>query len=188
MSSESQGDKPDMKLTWIAVLTIAGAVAFAQPAAPQTPPSPDELKTALGLSDAQVTALQQLEGQKRTQIQPVGQQLADKQKALHDALEKATPDANAIAAILIQIQSLQNQIKTINTSFQTQATATLTADQKTKLQALQTAQALREAVQQAEGLNLLARPEEPAAGGPGPRRVAGPQGPPAFGQSFFRRR
>jgi chromosome segregation ATPase len=123
---------------------------------------------------------------KHTQEQTIQDQIDTQQTALQTALQKSQPDANAIAAILIQIQSLQKQIQMIETSFLTQAVATLTADQKTKLTALQNAQSLVPAVHRAEGLNLIAPPAN-AQGGPlggPPPRGAGPMG---FGNSLFRR-
>jgi Spy/CpxP family protein refolding chaperone len=174
-----------MRLQWIAALTLAAATAFAQgPGGPppdattQTPPSPDALKAALGLTDSQVTALDQLQQSKRTQLQPILQQLDTQRTALHDAMQKTPPDATAIAAILVQIQTLQKQVQTVESSFQTQAVATLTADQKTKLVTLQNAQKLADAVHQAEMLSLLTPPE----GGPG-----GPGGPPHSGTSAIPR-
>ena len=174
-----------MTFRWIAALTLAAAAAFAQPSGtPPAPPSPDALQSALALTDAQVTALEQLQQSKLSQELPIQQQVATQQTALQTALQATSPDANAIAAILIQIQSLNKQIQTIDASFLTQAVATLTADQKTKLTALQNAQTLVPAVHQAEGLNLLTPPAN-AQGGPG-----GPPPPGAAGSlglaSMFR--
>lgn len=168
-----------MKLKWLATLTLATTLAFAQgPGAPPTPPSPEALKTALGLTDAQVTALDQLQQSKRTQIEPLMQQMMTQRTALRDAMQKATPDAAAIAAILVQIQALQKQIQAVDASFVTQSVATLSADQKTKLTTLQNAQKVMDAVHQAEMLNLLTRPE----GGPGePGALGGPGGPGLLG-------
>ena len=179
-----------MKLRWIAVLTMTAAMMFGQgPGAPggnaaPTPPTPSELKTALGLTDAQVTALIQLQDQKRTQLEPVTQQVATQRKALDDALAKTNPDVNAIAAILIQLQSLKKQVSTVEASIQTQAVATLNADQKTKLKNLEAAQSLAPAVHQAEGLNLLSPPAN-AAGPGGPGGPAGPGGPGGQGPQGF---
>lgn len=172
-----------MKLRLIATALFAVGV-FAQPGPPQgapnaapTPPTPAALKTALGLSDSQVTSLTQLQTQKRNQIQPIAQQIDDKQEAIHTALAKDNPDVNAIAALLVQVAALQKQIKSIDSGYTTQAAAILTADQKTKLNDLAKAQALEDAVHQAEGLNLLTPSDPPAGAGPGRNGAGGPGGP-----------
>ena len=183
-----------MKLRWIAVLALTAATLFAQgprgggpprAAADLTPPAPTELKTALGLTDAQVAALIKLQDQKRTQLEPIMQQIATQRTALRDALAKTNPDAFAIAAILTQIQSLEKQVSTIDASFQTQAIATLNADQKTKLKNLETAQSLMPAVHQAVGLDLLSQPACCAGAGPGGMGGPGP-GPRGFGGGMMR--
>ncbi len=183
-----------MKLRLLAILTLAAASVFAQgPGGPPpngTPPSPDALKMALGLTDAQVTALDQLQQTKRAQIQPILQQMATQQAALQDALQKTPPDAAAVAAILVQMQALQKQIQTVEASFLTQAVATLSADQKTKLTTLQNAQKLMEAVHQAEMFNLLTGPAGGPGGPGGPGGLRGPMhvgaGAPPFASSFAR--
>ena len=180
-----------MKLRWIAVLALTAATMFAQrpggggaprAAVALTPPTPTELKAALGLTDAQAVALIKLQDQKHTQLEPIMQQIATQRTALRDALAKTDPDAFAIAAILTQIQSLEKQVSTIDASFQTQAIATLNADQKTKLKNLETAQSLMPAVHQAVGLDLLSRPTNAEAG---PGGMGGP-GPRGFGAGMMR--
>ncbi len=170
------------RLLTMAALTTAALLAQGPGAPPSgagaAPPAPTELATALNLSDAQVTSLIQLQASKRTQMEPIAQQAATQRKALAAALAKTNPDASAIAAILVQLQTLKTQMDTVNASFVTQATAILTTDQKTKLKDLQAAQGLIPAVHQAEGLNLLARPANaPEPGGPGGPGM-GPMGRP----------
>lgn len=179
-----------MKFHWMAVAALTAA-AFAQqgpggPPANQGPPSPDALKTALGLTDTQVTSLVQLQTQKRAQIQPIRQQIGDKQRAIRDALAKDNPDATAIAALLVQVTTLERQAKAIASGYATQALAILTAEQKTKLKDLEKALSLEIAARQAVGLDLLTPPAPPAGqgpagmGGPGPNGIGRPgtgQGP-----------
>lgn len=176
-----------MTLRLIFALTIASCL-FGQPgpgpAADQQPATPTALITALTLNDTQVASLTQLQTQKRAQIQPIAQQLADKQKAIHDALAKDAPDVNAIAAALVQAAALQKQIKAIESSYTAQALAILTAAQKTKLAELEKALALQDAVRQAIGFDLLTPPEPPAGAGPGAGRS--PAGMPGPGMMGFR--
>lgn len=169
-----------MRFYGIAVSALAVA-AFGQPVLPgpgmEPTGAPEALKAALALTDAQVTSLTDLQEQKRQESQTLIEQIADKQTAIREALSQDSPDANAIAALLVQQVSLRKQMQQISTAYNTQALAILTAEQKTKLKDLENAQALRLAVQQAEGLDLLKRPDPPAGLGPaglGPMRSGGP--------------
>jgi Spy/CpxP family protein refolding chaperone len=176
------------------MVAIVAAVAVAQPGprrfaagapADAVAPPADAVKTQLGLTDAQVTALQQLRQQEATATQTIHQDIAAKQKSLRDQLNAGVTDAAALGRLLLDIEALRKRTETAHASYQTQAVATLTADQKTKLKTLEDAQKLQLAIMQAIGLNLLV----PAEGMPGPGAPGGPgmQGPPGGGGRMMMR-
>jgi Spy/CpxP family protein refolding chaperone len=158
-----------------------GAGGQAPLAEGQTPPEPtfDKATEYLGLSTAQVDALKLLITQFREQTRTVREQMAEKQKALNTLLKNNSTDAAAIGALMVEIQTLRNQIQSAHESVRAQALNVLTAEQKTKLANLEAAMALRPAIQEAMMLNLLTPPEgaagEPMGGGPGMGRGPGPR-------------
>lgn len=135
-------------------------------------PTFDALKSVLGLSDAQVTQLRDLQRQRFESTRAVFEEIRTKQQALHQALESGSTDAAALGRLLLEIQALQQQVRTIGETYRTQALAILDAAQKTKLAALEEAIKLQPAIHQAAALNLLVGPPgpPPGPGGPGPRR------------------
>ncbi|HBY60456.1 MAG TPA: hypothetical protein DEH78_11575 [Solibacterales bacterium] len=134
---------------------------------PGAGPNFDSLKSYLTLTDAQVTALQNLQTQNRDANRTTMEQIATQQKALNDALRAGSQDAAALGKMLISIQALRKQIDDRMTVLRTQARAQLTAPQVAKLKALEDAAALRDEIQQAAMLALLTPPDPPL--GPGPR-------------------
>lgn len=146
----------------------------------RTAPTYTELKTALGLTDAQVTQLTGIQTAKRTASQTIMQQIATLQQTLQTQLKATPPNAQQIGQTMIQIQTLQGQITGQNATYNTQALAVLSADQKTKLATLQNALTLQPAISQALSLDLLAHPQGQTAG-PG----FGPRGGPGFGPAMF---
>jgi hypothetical protein len=81
-------------------------------------------------------------------------------------------------------KSQQASIVKQRSTFAPQAANVLTADQRTKLQGLVTAQQLAPAIQQAVGLMLLAPPPNPPGGRNGGPPRYGP-GPNVFGHHGF---
>jgi Spy/CpxP family protein refolding chaperone len=165
-----------MKLIPLAAAVVAAA-AFAQ-----QPPAPDAsaLKAYLGLTDSQVTALQAIRTQQRTALADARQQLQQKQQALNSLLSGGSTDAGAVGKLVLDIQALRKQLDTNSASLRAQAANVLTtADQKTKLKALEDASKLQPVIREAEYLFLLA-PPTPAPGsmvGPGGFGFGGPGGP-----------
>ena len=115
----------------------------------------DAVKTALGLTDAQLTQLRQLRQQEFEANGTIREQMADRQRALQTAMERATPNAGEIGGIMVDILNLRKQIQTAADRYRTQALALLTAEQKTKLKGLEDAAKLQPAIMQAGALNLL---------------------------------
>lgn len=119
-----------------------------------------DVKAYLGLTDAQVTQLTQLLTQQRTAAQTLMDQIRTKEQALQTQLSQGSTNAAALGQLLIDIQALRKQVSGLQDTYRAQAVATLTADQKTKLAALDAAAKLQPTIHEANMLNLLA----PAAG------------------------
>jgi Spy/CpxP family protein refolding chaperone len=143
-------------------------------------PRTDEVKAYLGLTDAQVQALQDLRKQERDAIQPIFQQVHDKQLSLREQLRNGSTDAAALGTLLLDIENLQKQVTQVRASFHDKAVNSLTDVQKNKLSALEEAMKLEPVNREAMALNLLAPPQN-RNGGPG-FGPQGPAGPGAFGR------
>lgn len=180
-----------------ALLPLAAlTAALAQP--PAGPPPPlDNIKAYLGLSDATVASIQQALDKNRANVQPLMQQLGDKQAALGDLLTKGTTDAVAVGKLVLDAEAIRKQIKAQNDALKSTAVSYLTAAQKTKLATLEDAAKLQPTLHEAGALHLIDPPAGAAGGpgGPGPRGFGGPMpqgGPGAPGgpmpQNFMRRR
>ena len=168
-------------------MSLSAALMFAQfgpggtnggPNGANAQPSFTELKAALGITDAQVNSLTLIRQAEATAMQPIATQIQSKQQALQTSLMNGTT-ALAAGTALLEIEGLRKQMTAIQTNARNQATGVLSADQRTKLAALDAAAKLQPAAQQAQALNLLA----PAAnttsgglgGGRGPRGFAPPE-------------
>lgn len=180
----------------IAMLTIALAATLAAQGpgrggfgfGPGGAPGIDQVKSYLGLTDAQVQSLQQLQQQQREATRATHEEIGTKSRALHEAIAGGSADAASLGRQLLEIEALRKKIEQSLTTYRAQAAATLTADQKTKLTALDTAAKLQPTIGQAASLGLLAPPARPAGafgpGGFGHRPMHGPGGP---GPMFMRR-
>jgi len=143
------------------------------------PGSVVELKAALGLSDAQVTSLQQIRTSQRETISTLARQMRTKNEALRASLSSGTT-AVAAGTTLLEIEALRKQLTTVEGNVRTQALGVLTAEQRTKLKTLEDAAALQPAIRQATALGLLTHPVGPGGprgmggmGGVGPRGFRG---------------
>jgi len=140
-----------------------------------------EVQTYLNLTDAQIASLRQLRQSEMTALKPIFEQIRPLHESLRTQEQSGGADAAAVGKLVLSIQSLEQQAAPIRSSFQQQALALLTADQKTKLAALESAAALMPAIHEAAALNLLTPPK--GSEGPGgfapeamPRgRFAGPR-------------
>ena len=172
-----------MKTRILLVAVFASAMLAQGPGGPGRPGGPgagpggpgpgaqpiDSIRSYLSLTEAQIRNFATLSAQLRDNTLSLRQQIDGKQGALNDMLQKGSTDTPAMGTLLLDMQSLRKQIDQAFTTFHDQAVNTLTADQKTKLKALEAAQQLQDAVRQAVGLGLLTAPE----GGP----FVGPGGP-----------
>jgi Spy/CpxP family protein refolding chaperone len=162
------------------VVLVSAAAAFAQTA--PTPPAPAELKTYLNLTDSQITGLRAVQTQLQNAVNSLRTQVQTKQTDLDAKLAAGTTDAAALGRLLLEIQALRKQLDTQSSSFRAQAQNLLTAEQKTKLKALDDAAKLQPAIGQAIGLLLLAPPTSSTVpGGPGPGGFGGRSGPRGMG-------
>jgi hypothetical protein len=123
------------------------------------------LKTYLNLTDSQLQSFKQIAQQTRTTVQPLMQQINTKSKALQDLRRQGSADAAALGNLVVEIDNLRKQVADARTSAHTQVLAVLTADQKTKLTALEEAAKLIPAIHEAAALGLI---EAPVGAGMGP--------------------
>ena len=166
----------------LSILTLAGAL-LAQGPGPGEPRGfgphrmamtarTDKVQTYLNLTDSQIQSLQQLRQSEMAALKPIMEQIRPLRQSLHSQMQSGSSDAAAVSKLMQSIQALEQQAAPIRSSFQQQALALLTADQKTKLAALESAASLMPAVHEATALNLLTPPKGPdgpfGPGGPAP--------------------
>jgi Spy/CpxP family protein refolding chaperone len=144
------------------ILFLAGALAgtsllCAQIISPLPPiPAPNTaLIQYLGLSDAQVQALQGVQNNRNAANQAIYKQISDKQTALNSLIATGSNDALQIGQLTLDINNLRKQLQTSGAPFREPALAVLTADQKAKLAGLTNALLLQPAAYQAVNLNLI---------------------------------
>lgn len=162
---------------------VFAAVLAAQPGpGPMGGGRTDALKSALNLSDDQVTKLRDLRRAEMDAARPILEKLRTNREALSAAVDKGT-DAAAIGNLVLAAKTLRQQITTTNESYHKQALAVLNPTQQNDLKKVQDATALVPAIGEARALNLLDRPDDDEFGfgiGPfgrgGPPRGFGPQG------------
>jgi Spy/CpxP family protein refolding chaperone len=162
--------------TLIAVLLLAGAAAAQEPSRPGGPfvPAFNELRQYLGLTDAQVRSLEQVQSNRREAEAAVYRQLADKQRALQALLQAGSNDALQIGQLMIEINTLQRRPPLSVEPYRTAALAVLTEAQKSKLPALVEALRLNSTAYQAVSFNLIDGPS-PIIGLPVPLPVPMPR-------------
>ena len=97
---------------------------------PQGRPGVAAVKAALELSDQQVQQLVQLRQEEQQLLQSLRQQAQEKRKALQQAREAASPDPAAVGQLVLDLQKLADQIRTINETYHTKALGLLDAAQK----------------------------------------------------------
>lgn len=121
------------------LILVASLIAFAVPLTAQTPPPspPPEaiLKTALGLTDAQLAGLRALEEARATAIASIQPQLQSAQGQLAAALTSPAPDAAAVGQLVLAINGLQQHVAQIQQTTRESFAAVLTDDQRSQLAA-----------------------------------------------------
>jgi Spy/CpxP family protein refolding chaperone len=128
-----------MKRTLLAVtatLMLAGTL-FAQTGQRQNPLT--GLKNALGLTDAQVTAIQNLEQTERSRVQTLMTDVRQKRQALDALLNTASPNPTDVGNAAIALHAAEARLTPERDNFVTQLKTLLTGDQQQKLDTLLTA-------------------------------------------------
>ncbi|MGH9673356.1 MAG: Spy/CpxP family protein refolding chaperone [Bryobacteraceae bacterium] len=156
------------------MLVMTGALMAQSPRAARY----DELRSYLGLTDTQVSQMQTIQSNFRTEVRALRQAQADKQKGLRDALNAGTTDAAAVGRLVLDIDSGRKQISAKRDAMETQAAGVLNTDQQTRLKALTEAADLRPVLRQAIAAGLVERPQGAGMGrrpGFGPGAEARPR-------------
>jgi len=91
---------------------------------------------ALGLSDAQKTAIAQLRSDLAAAVQPLFVERRGFHEQIDAALQTATPDPTAIGRLVIAAHGVGEQIRSEHERFQTRFEAVLSPDQLTNYRAL----------------------------------------------------
>jgi Spy/CpxP family protein refolding chaperone len=146
---------------------------------PMQPPEFGALKTYLSLTDAQIQQMRQAGEEARNQaaekVKTILPQIRQKRTALKDLLAKDTSEPAAVGKVMLEIQALRKQVRQSQEAARNSQLNVLTAEQKTKLKAIEDAAALPAATREAIRLGLVPQPRGgPGAGmmgqGPGMRR------------------
>ncbi len=171
-------------MRFLIVSFLSGVALMAQsPAQPshlRYQPTYDEVKSALGLTEDEISKLKQMQQERQTATQAFYTKMADKQKELNQLLESSSADAAHVGQLMIDLQQLRKQQPPPVTDIHDKAVALLTSEQKEKLARIEDAQKLRGAVDQALQLGLITPLPAPASAPRAP--VAGrmqPMGEPA---------
>jgi len=147
-----------MRSIYLLAGIIAGtALLCAQIVTPLPPiPAPNTaLMQYLGLSDAQMQALQDVQKNRNAANQAIYKQMGDKQTAINSLIASGSNDALQVGQLTLDINNLRKQLLTAGAPFHDQALAVLTPDQKNKLTGLTNALQLQPAAYQAINLNLI---------------------------------
>ena len=141
----------------LAVIITGTTVLCAQVVTPLPPiPAPSTaLMQYLGLSDAQMQALQDVQKSRNSANQAIYKQIGDKQTAINNLIAAGSSDALMIGQLTLDINNLRKQLLTSGAPFRDQALAVLTPDQKSKLPGLTAALQLQPAASQAINMNLI---------------------------------
>ena len=158
----------------LCVFTVVLA-AQAPPPEGQAPPAPrlDAVKSALNLTDGQITQLRELRVARREELRTVRENIRANTAAMRENFE-ASGDPTEIGKLVLQIQTLRTQASKINENYHDRAVAVLDAGQQDQLRTMEEAMKLQPAIPQARALMLLGPPGEGEAGLMGAGRL-GPQ-------------
>jgi hypothetical protein len=143
---------------------IAGTTLLCAQIVTPLPPIPapnTALMQYLGLSDAQMQALQDVQKNRNAANQTIYKQMGDKQTAINNLITSGSNDALQVGQLTLDINNLRKQLLTSGAPFHDQALAVLTPDQKNKLTGLTNALQLQSTAYQAINLNLIEQPNTP---------------------------
>ena len=138
------------------VLLVFTVVLFASQTFGQNVPQPVRVvATVLELSSDQVSALVTMLTDRERSLGPLQQQLQTKHQALVAALDTATPDAQAVGALLISIRALEEQMRTVAAAAASQFEESLAPEQRERLQMIRGAAQMCPAVPAFDAVGLL---------------------------------
>ena len=129
----------------------------------------DAVKSALNLSDEQVTALRQNNQELREAMKAVFEQAGEKHQAIKAELENASPNPTVIGQLVIEAHAAREQTSEIRTQYHQKALAILDSSQQTALTALKDSEERSPALREAVWLNLVEMDREAFDGRGGPR-------------------
>jgi Spy/CpxP family protein refolding chaperone len=153
-------------------LAVSAAVLFAAAVCGQT--ASNNAQSFLSLTDSQLQALKQLRQQHRQATAPIMQQMRQKQQSLDTQMSSS--NAAGVGQLMLEMKALRDNMTAAQATYRNSALGLLTADQKTKLQQLEQAAALRQAIGEAAGLGLLSAEDGMHRGPGGPDFRGGPHG------------
>jgi hypothetical protein len=156
-------------LTSIVFVAFSAAAQVPTPAATDVRILPynqwEAVKAYLGLTDNQLSSLQDVMRSRHEAERAYFQQIAEKERALNALLENGSTDASQIGRLLIEINQMRRQGPGSSAAYRKSALGVLNQDQTAKLAALDTALKLNAAAHQAVSLNLLDYPTPQFPGG-----------------------
>lgn len=152
-----------MRFTLALLISATGLFAQMQmpggiPGGQRYQPNYDDVKATLGLTDEQLAQLKQFQQDKMAATQAFYSKMSDKQKELNQLLEQNSSDAAKIGTLMLELQQLRKQPAPGGMDLHEKAVGILTVPQKMKLERLEEAMKMRNAVDQATQLALLTPP------------------------------
>jgi len=166
----------------IATTLALGIACFAQTAQP----SPRQgrgagnragsaLKSYLSLTDAQVETLRSARQKDREQMRANAEEMRTKRKALQEQMNSASADPTALGNLMLEMRSARQKARETRKQTGQELLASLTPEQKTKLEELKTAAKRGPAAREAMMLGLIDPPtREDGAGARSFGRGRGP--------------
>ncbi|HEX9460788.1 MAG TPA: periplasmic heavy metal sensor [Thermoanaerobaculia bacterium] len=126
-----------MKKTCLAVVSLITLMmlhpAIARADAGELPPPIAFVSSFLQLSEAQTASLIGMIQSRDAAIRPIAEALQAKQQALQGLLDTPNPDATAVGTLMVEINTGQHQIAAIAQSAAASFAATLTDEQKQRM-------------------------------------------------------
>lgn len=160
-----------MRIRTVITLCVMTAAAVAQPladgrfAAGRGSLGPREgaanlnaITTYLSLTTSQIQSIQSIVRQAQPSIQNLQQQIQKNMQTIRTMLLQGSTDTQTLGTLLLSIGNLRKQMQHTLGGIQSQTQNVLTADQMTKLGALQAALNLEPAAREAMLLHLLVPP------------------------------
>ncbi len=151
------------------------------------------LKKMLGLSDEQLSAIDDLRRANRDEIREIFQAARENGGKLREEMRKETPDSAVVGSLMIETQAAGKKAEVKRDELHEKVRAVLTDEQSAKLADMEGDPASRRALAQARSIGLLEQPDHGRRGGRprgfGRRGPAGPggRGPSGFDRSRGRR-